>query len=200
MFCLKDKNRGERKNSNRSRPLRSNWCLTGQIHYERCFYSLPKLQNRHLSTENCQCPTFQSSTMTRDRQLKPFLPALTFMFQVYAGGYWRMCLDPCNEFPSMLYEYKTVIGNSARNDCSSVRVADVFPCMFTAILIPLGCIIMEEIEAVSFLFRPRNFRNSLESSCYSGIIGHLFPKFLQREDWQTHQAILPTLLGSLSWD
>lgn len=183
MFCLKDKNGRERKNSNRSRQLRSNWYLTGKIQYERCFYSLPKLQNRHLNTENCQCPTFQSSTMTWGRQLKPFPPALIFMLEVCAGGYWRMCLDTYKEFPSTLYEYKTLLGNSARNDCLSARVADFFPCMFTAILIPLGYIITEETKAVSFPFRPRNFRNSLESSCCSAITGCLFPKLLQREDW-----------------
>lgn len=150
MFCLKDKNRGERKNSNRFRPLRSNWHLRGQIQYKGCFYSLPKLENRHLSTKNWQCPSFQSSTMTWGRQLKPFLPALTFTFQICAGGFWRMHLDTCNEVPSRLYEYKTLLGNSARNDCLSMRAADFLPCMFTAILIPLDCKITKEIEAVFF--------------------------------------------------
>lgn len=87
-----------------------------------------------------------------------------------------MSLDTCNEVPSMLYEYKTLLGNSAKNYSLTVRVGGFLPCMFTAILIPLDCIITKEIEAVSFLFRPRNFRNSLESSCYSGITEHLFPK------------------------
>lgn len=94
-----------------------------------------------------------------------------------------MHLDTCNEDPSALYEYKALLGNSARNYCFSVRVADFLPCMFIAILIPLDCIITKEIEAVPFLFRPRNFRNSLDSSFYSGIIGHLFPKlFYMRND------------------
>lgn len=118
--------------------------------------------------------------MTWGRQLKPFLPALTFTFQICAGGFWKRHLDTNNEVPSRLYEYKTLLGNSARNDCLSVRVADFLPCMFTAVLTPLDCIITKEIEAVSFLFRPRNFRNSLESSCYSGIKGHLFPKLLYK--------------------
>lgn len=124
------------------------------------FSLIPKLQNRHLSTENYQCPSFQSSTITWGKWLKPFLPALTFTFQIHAEGYWRNNLDTCNEAPSMLYEYKTLLGNSVKNYCLTVRVADFLPCMFTAILIPLDCIIMKEIEAVSFLFRPRNFETA----------------------------------------
>lgn len=88
------------------------------------FSLIPKLQNRHLCTENYQRPSFQSSTMTWGKWLKPFLPALTFTFQIHAEGYWRNNLDTCNEVPSMLYEYKTLLGNSAKNYCLTVRVAD----------------------------------------------------------------------------